>query len=208
MFSPTKCDRFWCGVCIRAVVGRMEITVSAQQLFNSIKAARRIAGKASSGAAGWKFDSGRLSVEWAGAELTLEGKGDGQGTVRVTDADMRGLVRLPAPKGDIVVQYRDGRLYLDRFSFEATAVAGDPAGLTFVPQLLGIGAPFQAVVALAYQHDSATIEAAGLAATLARAAAEREKKIDLAASALAPLGISRASLAAWVDAELARLARG
>lgn len=184
----------------------MQATVSAQELFGSIKMARRIAGRTTTGAAGWKFDNGKLSVEWAGAELTLEGKGDGQGTVRVSDADMRGLARLPAPKGDILVQYRDGRLYLGGMSFEAAAVAGDPATVTFVPQLLAIGTPFQDVVALGYQHDPATISAAGLAETLARAAAEREKQVDVAAHALARFGISRASLAAWVDAELSRLA--
>lgn len=63
-------------------------------------------------------------------------------------------------------------------------------------------APLLEVLRFARAHSSAKIKDAGLAETVRRATKQRDKLIDDAAKALKPLGITRESVVAMVEAKI------
>ena len=184
----------------------MQIRIPAAELFAAVKTAKKLAGKFS-GDAAWKFTDGTLTMDWAGACSTIAGSGDGQGTVRLRDAQMRELSRVQPHQGEVTVRFFDGRLYVERFSMEAEAVEGDSTSGDVVPQLLGINPPLREIIALPYRHDPATIQAAGLGLVLASAEIERMRATAKVASILEPFGISADAVLAFVESELARVAK-
>ncbi len=179
----------------------MYVRVPAKLLQTALRSALRLASR-TTGAAAWKFDAGTLTIDWAGGSHGFGGEGAGQGTVRVNDADMRSLAKLPRRKGTIEVGFAEGWLRVGGSSVRAEGQPGDPNASDFVPQLLAVNPALSHLVRLEYQHTPETIAAAGLEAVAAKARKDRLERTERAAKALGPLGIPPAVLAAWIDGQL------
>lgn len=183
----------------------MHTRIDARSLTAALRTTRRLA-RGVRGAAGWIFDHGTLTLEWAGTTQTLRGEGHGEGSVRVEDADMRRLGEMPARKGMIDVTFADGWLRIGTFSFNAQGRVGAPGDVPHVPQLLALNPSLRHLVALPYLHSSETIAAADLANAAASARRDRELRTERAARVLEPLGIKPEALSAWIDAHLGAIA--
>ncbi|TNF27993.1 MAG: hypothetical protein EP329_18595 [Deltaproteobacteria bacterium] len=172
-------------------------------LKHAFKTLRRSAERLA-GAASWRFEPERLSIEWAGVTVSLPVAGDATTCVRMSNKTMRGVARLDLPTTpEHEFRVEDGRFYWEgSYSFSVEQRDDD------VPQLLPVNARPLDIALLPIRHGASQIEDAGLADRVADAMERKARSVDTAAAALKWLGVTEEHVAAWVEAHLAAVATG
>lgn len=174
--------------------------IALAELRTALQTLAGLVGRAS-GDAAWVFESGALTIEWAGGSRRFTGAGDGAGVARVRGGDMVGLAGVLEGSGAVAVRVAGARLHIGTFSVETVPVADAARG---VPQLLPVDASLADLLRVALLVDRETVTAAGLNGAVADALRERAERVEQARALLAPVGVTTRALDACIDACLTR----
>jgi len=174
------------------VIARLE--VDREAFLSAVRLLSRQLGKKLKGQeAVVRFERGTLFVALGDLEVGAAASGDWPGRARIGPHGLKGLALAVNEEGPVVLEVRGDGLYIGTF---AVGCAWSPNSRRQIE--IPLEPTDRDLIQLAASETDAAIAAAGLTRPVQVAMCELATKVDTIGKLLAPFGVSREAIEAWV----------